>query len=367
MNVTGQELKNTPLFNKHVEAGARMVPFSGWNMPVQYTGIIDEHLHTRNKASIFDICHMGEFFLQGPGADRTLSRLVTCRIDDMHDGKCRYGFLLNQNGGIVDDLIVFRISPEEYMLVVNAGTIGKDREWIVSNIPANIDFSDRSEDIAKIDIQGPLSGKVLEELIDKKIIGSIKRYWFRKVDLDGVEILLSRTGYTGELGYELFFSKEHVEHIWDKLDSFNDVIPNGLGARDTLRLEMGYSLYGSDIDERHTPFESNLSRFVHMDKGFIGKEALLRQRYDGLSRMIDGINCEGRRSASGHITEMSGESIIGEVTSGAFSPCLKKGIGLAYMDKTCIIHKNGIILTDGKVEIPAEVSSIPLYKGKIQK
>ena len=168
MTVIEKELKNTPLFKKHVELGARMVPFSGWNMPVQYSGIVEEHLHTRQKASIFDICHMGEFFLRGPGVEKAVTRLITCRIDDMPDGKCRYGFMLNESGGVIDDLIVFKLSREEYMLVVNAGTIEKDKEWIKNNIASNINFSDESDEIAKIDLQGPLSGDILSELIDKK-------------------------------------------------------------------------------------------------------------------------------------------------------------------------------------------------------
>lgn len=340
-----------------------MVSFSGWNMPVQYTGIIEEHLHTREKVSIFDICHMGEFFLKGPGAEKALSRLVTCRTDNMPEGKCRYGFLLNDSGGIVDDLIVFKISPEEYMLVVNAGTVEKDFAWLTANLPPGIDFSDESDNIAKIDIQGPLSGDIISRMAGKDVIDNLRRYWFLKINLYGIEVLLSRTGYTGELGYELFFPKEHAVSIWDKLNSFEEVMPNGLGARDTLRLEMGYSLYGSDIDEKHTPFESNLSRFVYMDKGFIGKEALLRQEHDGFDRKLTGFICDARRSARGHFSVMSGDKITGEVTSGAFSPCLKRAIGLAYMDKTCVIENNGIILTDGKVRIPAKVSSIPIYKG----
>ena len=190
----------------------------------------------------------------------------------------------------------------------------------------------------------------------------MKRYWFTNVEIEGAKVLLSRTGYTGEAGYELFFPKKYADEIWDKLNAFKEIIPTGLGARDTLRLEMGYSLYGSDIDEGHTPFESNLARFVYKDKGFIGKEALLRQELNGYEKSLTGFICDGRRSARSHFSIMSGDSLIGEVTSGAFSPCMKKAIGLGYMNKINIMEGNEIILTDGKVEIPAKVTSLPLYK-----
>jgi len=361
MSVVDQDLKKTPLFDKHVELGARMVPFSGWNMPVQYTGIIEEHLHTRTKASIFDICHMGEFFLRGPGAEKAVDRLVTCRIDDMPDGKCRYGFLLNANGGIVDDLIVFRLNAEEFMLVVNAGTIDKDREWVRENIPSRVDFSDVSEKTGKLDIQGPLSGEIMSGIVGEKVIGGLKRYYFTNVEIGGIKVLLSRTGYTGELGYELFCPIENVPELWTSLTVSGEVMPNGLGARDTLRLEMGYSLYGSDIDEKHTPIEANLERFVSMDKGFIGKEALLKQKNKGFKRQLTGFVCDSRRSARSHFSVLSGENIIGEVTSGAFSPCMKVAVGLGYVDRINIIEGNDITLSDGKIEIPAKIKNIPLY------
>lgn len=355
-------MKNTPLYEKHLEAGARMVPFSGWNMPVQYSGIIEEHLYTRTRAGLFDICHMGEFLMKGPSARRDLDRLVSCRVDDMPDGRCRYGFLLNEAGGIIDDLIVFRISDDEFMLVVNAGTAPKDRKWIEGHISPETSFRDISDITAKLDLQGPLSGKIMNSAAENEAIDKLKRYNFTELDIDGVKTLVSRTGYTGELGYELFFPAEHAERFWDRLMGHESVRPVGLGARDTLRLEMGYSLYGSDIDENHTPFEANLARFVCMEKDFIGKEALARQQAEGLKRTLAGFICETRRSARSHfrVTRAGGE--VGEVTSGAFSPCLKKGIGLCYIDSHLAVAGTGIVLTDGRVEIEARVKSVPLYE-----
>lgn len=355
-------MKNTPLYEKHVEAGARMVPFSGWNMPVQYTGIINEHLHTRTMAGLFDICHMGEFILKGPSAEGDVDRLVTCRVDDMPEGRCRYGFLLNENGGIIDDLIVFRISAEEFMLVVNAGTREKDRKWIEGHLSGGTEFRDETDNMGKIDIQGPLSGEILMRILDRSVVENIKRYWFEKVNIDGVDVLVSRTGYTGELGYELFFPSEHAVRFWETLLNFDEVKPVGLGARDTLRMELGYSLYGNDIDEEHTPLEGDLSRFVHMEKDFIGKEELVKQEEEGVGRILTGFVCEGRRSARSHFTVMLGDSGIGEVTSGAFSPCLKKGIGLCYIEKKFAEEGQDLLLTDGKIGLGARVKNVPIYE-----
>ena len=362
MSGTERNLKKTPLYDKHLEAGAKMVPFSEWNMPVQYTGIIAEHIHTRSKAGLFDICHMGEFFLKGPSAGKELDRLITCRVDDMAVGKCRYGFLLNENGGIIDDLIVFKTAPDEYMLVVNAGTVEKDKEWIRSNISGEAEFNDESGKIAKLDLQGPLSGEILSRVAERSTVERIKRYYFTNTGINGIEVLLSRTGYTGEPGYELFFPAESATVIWDMLLKFDEVKPVGLGARDTLRMEMGYSLYGNDIDECHTPFEANLARFVYMEKDFIGKEALLRQQGEGIGRLLTGFICEGRRSARSHFTVSFDSEAMGEVTSGAFSPCLKKGIGLCYIKKDIVTEGREIMLSDGKTEIKAFIKSIPVYK-----
>ena len=361
MSENDPSLKNTPLYKKHIESGARMVPFAGWNMPVQYTGIIEEHLHTRSKAGLFDICHMGEFILKGRGVGRDINNLVTRRIDDMDIGKCRYGFMLNDKGGIIDDLIVFKISQEEYMLVVNAGTIEKDRKWIEAHVSSDTKVEDVSASLAKLDIQGPLSGKIMGSLAGKEIIDNLKRYNFVYTEIEGAKILISRTGYTGELGYELFFPAEYSEKLWDMLLKFDEAKPIGLGARGTLRLEMGYSLYGHDIDEEHNPLEANLSRFVYMDKQFIGRSALLQAQGKEITKQLIGFICEGRRSAREHYSVFKDGKEIGIVTSGGFSPCLKKGIGLCYIDKKLAEDGQEVILTDGKVNIKAILKNPPIY------
>ncbi|MFH1798438.1 MAG: glycine cleavage system aminomethyltransferase GcvT [Candidatus Omnitrophota bacterium] len=372
-----QNLKNTPLYERHVQLGAKMVPFSGWNMPVQYTGIIEEHLHTRAKAGLFDIFHMGEFFLRGPSCDEELEGLVTCRVSDMNNGRAKYGFILNENGGIVDDLIVFKLSSEEFMLVVNAGRSAKDKEWIKNHVSSKTDFADESAGTAKLDLQGPLSGEILSNLCGKTLVDGIKRYNFVYAEILGIKILLSRTGYTGELGYELFFPAKNTVQIWDTLLKSEDVKPIGLGARDTLRMEMGYPLYGNELNGERTPFEANLSKFVYMEKDFIGKQALLKQKEQGVKKCLVGFVCEARRSARSHFKVLAGglstchsresgnlnsKKNIGEVTSGAFSPCLKKGIGLCYIDKALAEQGREILLSDGKIEIKAEITGIPMYR-----
>jgi len=253
------------------------------------------------------------------------------------------------------------------MLVVNAGTVEKDRMWIESRISPSVrfsaSFSDESEKTAKLDLQGPSSAQVLSRLVDRAVVNGIKRYYFTYTNIAGIKVLLSRTGYTGELGYELFFPVEHAERIWDMLLEFDDVKPVGLGARDTLRLEKGYSLYGNDIDEERTPFEANLAKFVYMEKDFIGREALLSRGTETDDRLLTGFICEGRRSARSHFKVLLDGREIGEVTSGAFSPCLKKGIGLCYMEKALVTGGREIALTDieGRTEIGAVVKGIPLY------
>ncbi len=327
-----------------------------------YTGIVEEHLHTRSAVSLFDVSHMGEFFLRGKGASADLERLMTCRIDGMLPGRCRYGFFLSEEGGIVDDLIVFKISDEEFMLVVNAGTTEKDRNWVLSNKSHDVSFTDVSGDIAKLDVQGPASLSVLEGLAGKSAIEGLGRFCFTKVNMSGTEVILSRTGYTGETGYEIFIPWGKAPELWDIIISRDDVKPAGLGARDTLRLEMGYPLYGNDIDEEVTPFEAGLARFVDMDKDFIGKRSLNPVSGAIPGKILSGFVSEGRRAArKGFSVEISGEK-AGVVTSGAFSPSLKRAVGLCYVDKRYSAEGTRIALTDGRVTVDAKLAKLPLLR-----
>ncbi len=354
-------LKYTPLYKEHLNLNARIGPFAGWNMPITYASIIEEHLHTRSKAGLFDICHMGEFLLKGKTASLDIDYLLTPRTDNMHIGRCRYGFLLNREGKIMDDLIVFKVDEDKFMFVVNAACIEKDKEWIKSHISDETEFEDLSEKTAKLDLQGPLSKDILSFYTDV-MLDKIDKYHFLKGRVCGVEALVSRTGYTGELGYELYFSVKEAVNIWRAFLKNKDVRPIGLGARDTLRLEMGYPLYGHDIDEQHTPLEANLEKFVYMEKEFIGKDALVKQKSTGIKNIHTGFICDGRRSPRQDFAVLSEGEIVGEVTSGSFSPCLKKAIGLCYINTDIAREGNKIIITDGKISIEATVKNPPFVK-----
>lgn len=355
-----QTLRETCLVARHEALGARMVPFAGWRMPVQYKGILEEHLHTRAAAGLFDTCHMGEFYLRGPGAAAFADRLVTCRTADLSDGQARYGFLLNPRGGVIDDMILFRISPEEFMIVVNGGTCDKDRAWIESNLPApGVTFEDASAATAKLDLQGPRSGEVMAALVGEEPVKSLKRFHHRMTQIDGVPVRMSRTGYTGELGYELFFPVESCVRLWDLFLSFEQVRPIGLGARDTLRLEKGLPLYGHELDDDHTPLEAGFDRFVDLDKDFIGREPLLRQKQSGPPRLLTGFLCEGRRAAREGFEARAGGRVVGRVTSGAFSPTLTRGVGLCYLEPGATREGTPLTLASGATEIRAEVKRPP--------
>jgi aminomethyltransferase len=331
-------------------------------MPVQYSGIIQEHLHTREKAGLFDICHMGEFFIDGPNALADIDLLVSCRLDNLAIGKCRYGFLLRENGTIIDDLISFRTGETSFMLVVNAATRFKDADWIKARLSADTRFDDASDRIAKIDLQGPLSADIMARLIGREKVDAIKRFAFGNVVVEGVKVLLSRTGYTGELGYELYYPADQAAVLWDRLLAFEEVLPIGLGARDTLRLEVGYPLYGHDISDATTPLESGFERFVYFEKDFVGKAALLEQKRAGIEKTLVAFECEGRRAAREHSQVLAGDQIVGEVTSGAFSPCLKRGLGLCRVEAGLAKDGQPVLLRQDKVEIPALIRDIPVYK-----
>ena len=339
-----------------------MVPFAGWAMPVQYTGIVDEHLHTRRRAGLFDISHMGAFFVRGSRALEDLDRLVTCRIDTLRRGQARYGFLMREDGTVVDDLIVYRTAPDQIMLIVNAATRAKDADWIQAHLSPASSFDDQSDALAKLALQGPASERVMANFIGSEHARTIRPFGFEEVQIEETRVILSRTGYTGEVGYELFYPAERAEKVWDLLAGVDGVKPVGLGARDTLRLEAGYPLYGHDISDTRTPIEANLDRFVCFEKDFIGKQALEREHDQGTREVLMGFVCEGRRSArEGFEVHVAGRR-AGEVTSGAFSPCLKRGIGLCYLDRRDARSGQAITLKKEKSEIAATVQSVPVYQ-----
>jgi len=356
-----EQLNKTPLFADHVALKARMAPFGGWEMPIQYDGILKEHTHTREAVSIFDISHMGEFIVEGHYAASGLDRIVTMSLFDLPVKSCRYGCILNDHGGVIDDLIVFRIEEEKWFIVANGATMVKDAAHFQKYLTDKAVFKNISMQTGKIDVQGPASREALCTLVDG--LDRLKYYTFDFFDLLGERVLISRTGYTGELGYEIYFPWGKTLNLWHALISIPQVKPAGLGARDVLRLEMGYSLYGHELSEDVSPLESGLNRFVHFEKDFIGLEALLKEKERGLSKKIVGIRSSNRRAPREHnrIYLPSGEE-VGVVTSGTFSPCLKAGIGLAFVSLPHSVIGQSILFGDDKSKNDGNIDSRFFYQ-----
>ncbi|RNC70678.1 MAG: glycine cleavage system aminomethyltransferase GcvT [Desulfuromonadales bacterium] len=356
-----EPLKSTPLSAEHERLKALMAPFGGWNMPIQYEGIIAEHRWCREKAALFDICHMGEFLFKGDIVASGLEDVFTFSVASIPVGRSRYGFLLNENGGVIDDLIVFRLAEDEAMVVVNAATIDKDFAAISARLSGG-EFRNISADTGKLDIQGPLSREVLAAVVGPEI-ATIPYFKFIRTKVLGADAIVSRTGYTGELGYEVFLPAEKTVELWNRLLADERVKPAGLGARDVLRLEVGYSLYGSDIDEATTPLEAGLDAFVNFDKAFIGKDALLRRRQDGLPRVKVAFEVTSRRSPR-HDYEICFEGErVGTVTSGVFSPMLGRGIGIGFVTPDVATLGAPLTIRHEKVSMEATVVELPFYRG----
>jgi aminomethyltransferase len=351
----------TPLFAEHKKLGAKCAPFGGWMMPIQYEGIINEHKWTRTNCSLFDICHMGEFELQGDFAKNSLDQILTQDISNMPVLSCRYGFMLNEQGGIIDDVIVYKIRQDKLMMVVNAATTAKDFEHLSRQLgQQDIKITDISANTSKLDLQGPISRDVLHKVLGDAVL-NLDYYTFDYFNVLGEDIIISRTGYTGELGFELYISTEKVVDLWNLLLSDQRVKPAGLGARDTLRLEVCYPLYGQDIDADTTPFEAGLGSFVDMEKVFIGKDSVKATR-DDLKRKLCCFKTEGRRAPRHDYDILTLDSKkIGIVTSGSYSPSLGCGIGMGYIAKNHCLPGTKLILKNNATEINAEVVKKPFY------
>lgn len=348
------ELLKTALNTWHKKNGGRIVPFAGWEMPVQYTSILEEHKHTRTRASIFDISHMGEFLLSGPGATTALARIATQNLKTLMPGKCRYGFLLNESGGILDDLIIYRLSEERYMLVVNGACIDSDFAWIRAHLPEGLSFSNQSLDIAKIDLQGPEAYAVLSRIIPE-VWNTLGYFSFREVEFDGFTLLVSRTGYTGELGYEFYLPWDKAEHLWTLLNADEAVRPAGLGARDTLRLEAGLPLYGQDLDSNHSPVEAGYKAMLTSEADFIGKSELNTVR----ERLI-GLRIDGRRSARHHDEIFVGATKVGTVTSGSIAPSLGYCVAMGYVQAE-VAEESAFTIKGSKTTMEARRVDMPFY------
>jgi aminomethyltransferase len=366
---TAAPLKKTPLHSRHVASGARMVPFGGWDMPVEYSGIVLEHMAVRTRAGLFDVSHMGEIELAGKDALAGVQRISSNDASKLQVGQAQYSGLLTPDGTFVDDLLVYRLANEHFLLVVNAGNIEKDYAWIVEHVKGAGDVAavNTSSRYALLAVQGPEAQKVLQTLTEVDL-SAIKYYWFAHGELAGIRVTISRTGYTGEDGFEVFVPPASADRVWQAvLDAGMSVelIPCGLGARDTLRLEAGMRLHGNDIDETTTAVEADLNWIVGWKKDdFIGAPVLREQKANGTKRKIVGFEMIERGIARHGYDAYIGDAKAGVVTSGTQTPFLKKAIGMAYLP----IEKNAAG-TEFDVDIRgrrtrARVAPMPFYKRK---
>ena len=355
-------MRKTPLYESHIALGAKMVPFAGFEMPVQYTGVVREHLAVRDQVGLFDVSHMGELTVRGPQAIDLIQYVFSNDVQNLDVGQAQYGYMPNAKGGIVDDLLVYRIDNQSYLLVVNAGNIEKDWNWLVThNKVFGASLQNQSDQWSLLALQGPHATSVLAKLTDTDI-GSIPFYRFDHGKVAGVDqVLISATGYTGSGGYELYVPNEGAEKIWNSL-IHNGAEPCGLAARNTLRIEMGYCLYGNDIDDTTSPISAGLSWCTALTKDFVSKDQIEQQKVSRISKMRVGFILNERGiPRQGYGLEDESENEIGIVTSGTQSPCLKKGIGMGYVDRDQAVVGNIIYVVIRNKQIPVTITSLPFY------
>ncbi|MES2894250.1 MAG: glycine cleavage system aminomethyltransferase GcvT [Bacteroidota bacterium] len=359
-------MTNTPFTEKHIALGAKMAEFAGFNMPISYTGINDEHAAVRNNAGVFDVSHMGEFVLKGAGALDLIQRLTSNDASKLTEGKAQYSCLPNEEGGIVDDLLVYCLKENEsYMLVVNAGNIKKDWDWISSRNTANVEMHNISDKTCLLAIQGPMATKILQPLTDMDVL-NLKYYTFVKGKFAGVDnVLISATGYTGAGGVEIYFEDKgnDANIIWDAIfnaGAAQGIKPIGLGARDTLRLEMGFCLYGNDIDDTTSPIEAGLGWITKFTKDFTSRAIFEEQKTAGPAKKLVGFQMKEKGIArQGYDIKDFEGSVIGRVTSGTQSPSLAKAIGMGYVDSNFASIGSEIFVSIRNTLLKAEVVKIP--------
>jgi aminomethyltransferase len=368
-------MKNTPFITFHREAGARIVPFAGYNMPVEYSGITEEHITVREKVGVFDVSHMGEFWVTGPHALNFLQYLTSNDVSSLIDGKIQYSCFPNGKGGIVDDLLVYRFSPEKYLLVVNAANIEKDWNWCIGNagqfgLTFGKEIINASDDTAQLAVQGPLALEAMQKLT-KTPVENMEYYTFKVLEFAGISnVIFSTTGYTGAGGCEIYVRNEDGPKLWKAVFEAGrefDIKPIGLGARDTLRLEMGICLYGNDINDQTSPIEAGLGWITKFTSGkdFIDKALLMKQKEEGVERKLRGFIMIERGIPRQHyeVVNDRGE-VIGEVTSGTMSPMMKQGIGMAYLIKGYWETDTEILIRIRNKDIKAKIVNLPIYNKK---
>ncbi len=361
--------KTTPLYEEHQRAGAKIIPFGGWLMPVQYTSITDEHQAVRNNVGVFDISHMGQLTASGATAAKWLNGMLTNNIDKLEIGTGQYTFLLNEKGGIIDDLIVYRTGAEEFLLVVNASRTEEDFAWLQKHLAEEIRFENRSADFAGLAVQGPKVVELFNQLFRREV-ELPARNQIKNFDFLGVDLTIARTGYTGEDGVEVFFPASDAATIWNELLAKGQALgirPCGLGARDTLRLEMCYPLNGNDLTPEHNPIEAGLGFFVDLNKGnFVGRETLARIKENGAARKLVPFKMKTKGPPPRpHYSVWQGGEQIAEVTSGTLSPSLNQGIGMAYVPTAQAKIGSELEIEIRGQKFPAVIEKKPLYKKQV--
>ena len=358
-------MNKTSLYDKHVSLGAKIVPFAGFEMPVQYSGVTEEHFAVREKAGIFDVSHMGQFFIEGATAKDLLQYVTTNDLNLLENGKAQYSCLPNGNGGIVDDLIIYKMEDEKYFVVVNASNIEKDWNHIQKyNEKFGAKMTNLSDETSLIAIQGPKATEILQKLTETNL-SEIAYYHFTVGNVAGVDnVIISNTGYTGSGGFEIYFNNNDAEKLWDAISEAGKdegLIPCGLAARDTLRLEKGFCLYGNDIDDTTSPLEAGLGWITKLDKGdFVDSEFLKKQKEAGITRKLIGFELQDKGVPRHDYPVVDAEgNIIGKVTSGTQSPMKKIGVGLAYVDKPNFKLGSEIFIQVRNKNLPAKVVKLP--------
>lgn len=362
-------MKTTPFTETHIKLGAKMHEFAGYNMPIEYSGIINEHLNVVNNVGVFDVSHMGEFWVKGPKALEFLQKVSSNDASKLEIGQIQYSCFTMEHGGILDDFLLYRYEEEKYMMVPNAANLEKDWAWCVKHNTMGAELENASAHIAQLAIQGPNAVKVMQRLTDVNL-SEIPYYTFKEGTFAGApHVIISNTGYTGAGGFELYFYPEYSKQIWDGLFEAGKpegIQPAGLGARDTLRLEMGFCLYGNDIDEQHSPIESGLgwiTKLTDNKPNLIGRDAIKAHKEGGYTRKLVGFELQERGIPRQHypITDMDG-NVIGEVTSGTQSPVMKKGVGLGYVKKEFAAVDTPIKISIRNKGIEAKVVKVPFRK-----
>ena len=357
--------KRTALYAVHKAAGARMTEFGGWDMPVEYAGITQEHLAVRTRAGLFDVSHMGEISVRGPRALAFLQSITCNDVARLSDHQAQYSALMLPQGSAIDDCVIHRVGEDDYFICVNAANTDKDLLWLVTHNPMGADLENVSSQYSQLAVQGPRAAAIVSKVTGVDL-ASIRTYWFTPARCCEVEGILARTGYTGEDGFEFYFSPEHSEHVWNALleaGKEEGLQPVGLGARNTLRLEAGYALYGHELDENTTLLEANLGWICKLDKGdFLGRDVLLKQREEGLRKKLVGFEMAESGIARDGYPVWIGEKKVGQVTSGSPAPFLKKNIGLAYVPPEAAQPGYEIMIEIRQRKVRARQVVLPFYR-----